>query len=70
MPVYSSSFSLSLSHTHTQSVVTCMTTLYKSYSDDNTASCVVVGTENSDIYILDPSAFTFLSKVSNNDRIY
>lgn len=47
-----------------------MTTLNKSYSDDNTASCLLVGTENSEIYILDPAAFTFLSKVSNNDGIY
>ena len=46
-----------------QTVVTCMTTLYKSYTDDAAASCIVIGTENKDLYILDPAAFTFLSRV-------
>lgn len=40
-----------------------MTTLYKSYTDDAAASCIVIGTENKDLYILDPAAFTFLSRV-------
>ena len=41
-----------------------MSTLYKTHGDENSASCIVIGTENKDIYILDPAAFTFLSRVS------
>ena len=52
-------------HTHMmQTVVTAMTTLHKSYAEDNAASCLVIGTENKDVYILDPAAFTFLTKVT------
>lgn len=32
-------------------------------ADDDAVSCLVIGTENSDIYILDPEAFTILCKV-------
>lgn len=32
-------------------------------TDKDAASCLVVGTENSDIYILDPDAFTVLENV-------
>jgi hypothetical protein len=32
-------------------------------TDEDAASCLVVGTENSDIYILDPDAFTVLENV-------
>jgi Bardet-Biedl syndrome 1 protein len=46
-----------------QSVVTCMTVMYKSYNDENSSSCLVIGSENRDVYILDPAAFTFLSRV-------
>ncbi|XP_057316965.1 Bardet-Biedl syndrome 1 protein homolog [Hydractinia symbiolongicarpus] len=55
-------------HKHTplkkQSVVTCMDTLRKTSNDEGSISCLVVGAENKDICILDPEAFTVLSKVS------
>lgn len=43
-----------------------MTTMKKSHVEDDAVSCLVVGTENKDIYILDPEAFTVLIKVSNS----
>lgn len=47
-----------------QSVITCITTLKKSMTDEDAASCLVVGTENSNIYILDPDAFTVLENMN------
>ena len=32
-------------------------------TEEDAASCLVVGTESSDIYILDPDAFTILESV-------
>ena len=32
-------------------------------ADEDAISCLVIGTESNDIYILDPEAFTILSKV-------
>ena len=39
-----------------QTVVTCITTLKKSHSDDTGVSCLVLGTESSSVYVLDPEA--------------
>ena len=36
----------------------------KSVADDDAISCLVLGTESKNIYILDPEAFTVLSSVS------
>ncbi|XP_002732274.1 BBSome complex member BBS1-like [Saccoglossus kowalevskii] len=47
-----------------QTVITCMDTLKKSMSDDDAISCLVIGTESKDIYILDPEAFTVLAKMT------
>ena len=47
-----------------QTVITCMTTMKKTMPDDDAISCLVVGTESRDIYILDPEAFTVLAKTS------
>lgn len=33
-------------------------------ADEDAVSCLVIGTENGDVYILDPEAFTILCKVS------
>ncbi|CAG2105820.1 unnamed protein product, partial [Medioppia subpectinata] len=41
-------------------VVTCLTTIKKTVSDENAVSCLVMGTENRDVYILEPDAFTIL----------
>ena len=35
----------------------------KSHSEDDAVSCLVVATENKEIFILDPEAFTVLAKV-------
>lgn len=47
-----------------QTVITCMNTLKKSMADEDAVSCLVIGTESKDIYVLDPEAFTVLSKMS------
>ncbi|ESO96483.1 hypothetical protein LOTGIDRAFT_115648 [Lottia gigantea] len=44
-----------------QTVITCLDTLKKSLADEDAISCLVVGTENKLIYILDPEAFTVLA---------
>ena len=44
-------------------VITCITTLKKTITDENGISCLVLGTENKEIYILEPEAFTILSSV-------
>ena len=46
-----------------KSVTTYITTLYKSYNDRDAVSCLVLASENSYIYVLDPEAFTILSRV-------
>ena len=47
-----------------QTIITCITTLKKSHDEPDAVSCIVAGTENKDIYILDPEAFTVLKKVN------
>ncbi|KAK2820185.1 hypothetical protein Q5P01_023144 [Channa striata] len=47
-----------------QTVITCIGTLKKSTADEDGVSCLVIGTESSDVYILDPEAFIILSKMS------
>ncbi|XP_075891266.1 BBSome complex member BBS1 [Nelusetta ayraudi] len=47
-----------------QTVITCIGTLKKSTADDDGVSCLVIGTENNDVFILDPEAFIILSKMS------
>lgn len=46
-----------------QTVVTCLDTLKKSHSEDDSISCLVLGTEHMAIFILDPEAFTILTKI-------
>ena len=41
-----------------------MTTMKKSVPDDDGISCLVIGTESQEVYVLDPEAFTVLSKAS------
>ena len=45
-----------------QTVITALETLKKSHPDDDAISCLIIGTENKDMYILDPEAFTVLVK--------
>ncbi|KAK3862136.1 hypothetical protein Pcinc_031975 [Petrolisthes cinctipes] len=47
-----------------QTVVTCFSTLKKSHAEDDAISCLVLGTESANIFILDPEAFTILNSVS------
>lgn len=47
-----------------QTVITCINILKKSMSEDDAVCCLVLGTENKTIYILDPEAFTILATVS------
>ncbi|XP_042252634.1 Bardet-Biedl syndrome 1 protein [Thunnus albacares] len=50
-----------------QTVITCIGTLKKSTADEDGVSCLVIGTESNDVYILDPEAFIILSKMSLPD---
>ncbi|KAG9338211.1 hypothetical protein JZ751_026964 [Albula glossodonta] len=45
-----------------QTVITCVGTLKKNMADEDAVSCLVIGTESMDVYILDPEAFTILCK--------
>ncbi|CAL1540056.1 unnamed protein product [Lymnaea stagnalis] len=55
-------------HKHTplkkQTVITCLATMKKSVADEDAISCLVLGTENKSIYILDPEAFTVLATMN------
>ncbi|KAH9408723.1 Bardet-Biedl syndrome 1 protein, partial [Tyrophagus putrescentiae] len=42
-------------------VITCMATLKKTVSDANAPSCLILGTENQEAYILEIDAYTILS---------
>lgn len=46
-----------------QTVITCLATLKKSMAEDDAISCLVLGTENKNIFVLDPEAFTVLAMV-------
>lgn len=46
-----------------QTVITCIGTLKKSTADEDGVSCLVIGTESGDVFVLDPEAFIILSKV-------
>ncbi|XP_045616559.1 BBSome complex member BBS1 isoform X1 [Procambarus clarkii] len=47
-----------------QTVVTCFATMKKSHAEDDAISCLVLGTESANIFILDPEAFTILNSMS------
>lgn len=47
-----------------QTVITCMGTMKKSMADDDAVSCLVIGTESKDVFVLDPEAFTVLARMS------
>ncbi|XP_030610291.1 BBSome complex member BBS1 isoform X1 [Archocentrus centrarchus] len=46
-----------------QTVITCIGTLKKNMADEDGVSCLVIGTESSEVFILDPEAFIILSKM-------
>ncbi|XP_041829644.1 Bardet-Biedl syndrome 1 protein [Melanotaenia boesemani] len=47
-----------------QTVITCIGTLKKSTADEDGVSCLVIGTESCEVFVLDPEAFIILSKMS------
>ncbi|XP_047132073.1 Bardet-Biedl syndrome 1 protein homolog isoform X1 [Hydra vulgaris] len=47
-----------------QSIITCMKSLTKSASEEIGISCLVVASENQDLFILDTEAFTILEKMT------
>lgn len=47
-----------------QTVITTMSTLKKDLADEDAVSCLVLGTENKELLVLDPEAFTILATVS------
>ncbi|EDV24075.1 uncharacterized protein TRIADDRAFT_26650, partial [Trichoplax adhaerens] len=55
-------------HKHTplkrQTVITAIAALKKSHADDDAISCLVVGTESQDVYVLDSEAYTVLAKMT------
>ena len=44
-------------------VITCVQTLKRSMSEDDAVSCLVIGTENKEVFFVEPDAFTILSTV-------
>lgn len=52
-----------------QTVITCMGTLKKNMADEDAISCLVIGMESSEILVLDPEAFTILTKVRFPGRV-
>lgn len=46
-----------------QTVITCIGTLKKTHSEDKAISCIVIGTEHREMFILDPEAFTALARI-------
>ncbi|UYV74619.1 BBS1 [Cordylochernes scorpioides] len=44
-----------------QTVITCLTTMKKSLAEETALSCLVLGTESRQVYVLEPNAFTILS---------
>uniref|UniRef100_A0A3B3D2E3 Bardet-Biedl syndrome 1 n=1 Tax=Oryzias melastigma TaxID=30732 RepID=A0A3B3D2E3_ORYME len=65
-PFSTAFFHLLLIHIHLNkeilrnTVITCIDTLKKSTADEDGVSCLVVGTESSDVFILDSKAFIIL----------
>ncbi|KAK1335590.1 hypothetical protein QTO34_003382 [Cnephaeus nilssonii] len=47
-----------------QTVITTMTTLKKNLADEDAVSCLVLGTENKELLVLDPEAFTILATMN------
>lgn len=47
-----------------QTVITTMATLKKNLADEDAVSCLVLGTENKELLVLDPGAFTILAQMS------
>ncbi|XP_015781320.1 Bardet-Biedl syndrome 1 protein-like isoform X2 [Tetranychus urticae] len=44
-------------------IITCIATIKKTVDEDNNLNCLIIGTENKDILIIEPDAFTILTSV-------
>ena len=49
-------------------VITCVQTLKRSMSEDDAISCLVIGTENKEVFFVEPDAFTILSTVRTSSK--
>lgn len=49
-----------------QSCITCMQKLNKNSADDDALNCLVIGTEDQHIYIVETEAFTTLATVNDD----
>lgn len=47
-----------------QTVLTTLSTMKKSMHEEDALTCIVLGTENRDVYILEPDAFTVLTSMT------
>ncbi|GIY18457.1 bardet-Biedl syndrome 1 protein [Caerostris darwini] len=47
-----------------QTVVTSLSAMKKSMAEEDAVSCLVLGTENQNVYVLEPDAFTILSAMT------
>ncbi|KAF6772008.1 hypothetical protein AHF37_09420, partial [Paragonimus kellicotti] len=47
-----------------QTIATCMTKMYRHQSSPDAVQCLVVGTEDGALYVIDPITFNVLTKVS------
>lgn len=47
-----------------QTVITCLNTLKKSMAEDDAISCLVLGTEDKSVYVLDSEAFSILATMN------
>ena len=45
--------------------ITCLATIKKTPAEDNNLNCLIIGTENCEIFIIEPDAFTILAMVSD-----
>ena len=55
---------------HLKSCITCMKKLNKNSADEDGLNCLVVGTEDQHIYIIESEAFTILATVNDNKCFY
>ncbi|RWS02729.1 Bardet-Biedl syndrome 1 protein-like protein, partial [Dinothrombium tinctorium] len=46
-----------------QQIITCVSSIKKTVDEEKAISCFILGTENKDIFIIEPDAFTILSSV-------
>lgn len=43
--------------------ITCLTTLKKNVAEENAATCLIIGTEDRDVLVIEPDAFTVLASI-------